>query len=138
MTELTDFQRKTEEIYPEISLRFWEPLEKHTSFRIGGPAEVMAFPKNPEQLGLLLNKSALLDCKPVILGAGTNVLAPDEGVRGLVEKLPEKLRQAAKAREANPEASLSELAAMMEPPITKPAMNHRLQRIVQLAKEAAQ
>ena len=84
MTELTDFQRKTEEIYPEISLRFWEPLEKHTSFRIGGPAEVMAFPKNPEQLGLLLNKSALLDCKPVILGAGTNVLAPDEGVRGLV------------------------------------------------------
>ena len=84
MTELTDFQRKTEEIYAGISLRFWEPLEKHTSFRIGGPAEVMAFPKNPEQLGLLLNKSVLLDCKPVILGAGTNVLAPDEGVRGLV------------------------------------------------------
>ena len=84
MTELTDFQRKTEEIYAGISLRFWEPLEKHTSFRIGGPAEVMAFPKNPEQLGLLLNKSALLDCKPVILGAGTNVLAPDEGVQGLV------------------------------------------------------
>lgn len=84
MTELTDFQQKTKEIYPEISLRFWEPLEKHTSFRIGGPAEVMAFPKNPEQLGLLLNKSVLLECKPVILGAGTNVLAPDEGVRGLV------------------------------------------------------
>ena len=56
--------------------------------------------------------------------------------RGLLEKLPEKLRQAAQARETNPEASLSELAAMMEPPITKPAMNHRLQRIVQLSKEA--
>ena len=84
MTELTDFQRKTEEIYPGISLRFWEPLEKHTSFRIGGPAEVMAFPKNSGELGQLLNKSVLLDCKPVILGAGTNVLAPDEGLRGLV------------------------------------------------------
>ena len=84
MTELTDFQQKTKEIYPEISLRFWEPLEKHTSFRIGGPAEVMAFPKNREQLGQLFHKSVLLDCKPVILGAGTNVLAPDEGVRGLV------------------------------------------------------
>ena len=58
--------------------------------------------------------------------------------RALLEQLPAKLRQAADAREANPEASLSELAAMMEPPITKPAMNHRLQRIVQLAKEAAQ
>ena len=56
--------------------------------------------------------------------------------RGLLEQLPEKLRQAAQAREANPEASLSELAAMMEPSITKPAMNHRLQRIVQLSKEA--
>ena len=55
--------------------------------------------------------------------------------RGLLEQLPEKLRQAAQAREANPEASLSELAAMMEPAITKPAMNHRLQRIVSMAKE---
>ena len=84
MTELTDFQRKTEEMYPGISLRFWEPLEKHTSFRIGGPAEVMAFPKDREQLGALLKKSVLLDCKPVILGAGTNVLAPDEGMPGLI------------------------------------------------------
>ena len=56
--------------------------------------------------------------------------------RALLEQLPAKLRQAVDAREANPEASLSELAAMMEPPITKPAMNHRLQRIVQLSKEA--
>ena len=91
MTELTDFQRKTEEIYPGISLRFWEPLEKHTSFRIGGPAEVMAFPKNSGELGQLLNKSVLLDCKPVILGAGTNVLAPDEGLDGLVICLKDAL-----------------------------------------------
>lgn len=54
-----------------------------------------------------------------------------------LESLPGKLLQAVKAREANPEASLLELAAMMEPPITKPAMNHRLKRIVELAKEAS-
>ena len=54
----------------------------------------------------------------------------------IVEQLPAKLKQAALAREANPEASLTELAAMMEPPITKPAMNHRLKKLVQLAKEA--
>lgn len=54
-----------------------------------------------------------------------------------LESLPGKLLQAVKAREENPEASLSELAAMMEPPITKPAMNHRLKRIVELAKEAS-
>ncbi len=50
-------------------------------------------------------------------------------------KLPQKLSDAAKARLKNPEASLSELAAMMEPPITKPAMNQRLKRIIQLSKE---
>ncbi len=55
--------------------------------------------------------------------------------RGALESLPPKLRQAAQAREENPEASLSELAEMMEPPITKPAMNHRLKRLVEMAKE---
>ena len=55
--------------------------------------------------------------------------------RGIFEKLPPKLRQAAQAREENPEASLTELAAMMEPPITKPAMNHRLKKLMALAQE---
>ena len=56
--------------------------------------------------------------------------------RKQLKSLPEKLQQAARAREENPEASLTELAAMMEPPITKPAMNHRLKKLVLLAKEA--
>ena len=55
---------------------------------------------------------------------------------GMIESLPSKLQQAARARQANPEASLTELAAMMEPPITKPAMNHRLKKLVEMAKEA--
>ena len=84
MTELTDFQRKLSAFLPEMELRFWEPMSKHTSFRIGGGAEVMAFPKNREELSELIKTSALLDCKTAILGAGTNVLAPDEGISGLV------------------------------------------------------
>lgn len=55
---------------------------------------------------------------------------------GRLESLPPKILQAAKAREENPESSLSELAAMMDPPITKPAMNHRLKKLVELSKEA--
>lgn len=58
--------------------------------------------------------------------------------RGVLEQLPAKLLQAAVAREENPEFSLSELAAVMEPPITKPAMNHRLKKLVQLAQEGLQ
>ena len=55
---------------------------------------------------------------------------------GMLEKLPAKLYQAAIARMNNPEASLTELASMMEPSISKPAMNHRLKRLIISAKEA--
>lgn len=56
---------------------------------------------------------------------------------GLLERLPAKLQQAAVAREENPESALSELAGMMEPPITKPAMSHRLKKLVAMAKEGS-
>ena len=84
MTYLTDFQQKIAAFLPEIEIRFQEPMANHTSFRIGGPAEVMAFPQSREELAKILKVSALLDCKPAILGAGTNILAPDAGIAGLV------------------------------------------------------
>ena len=84
MTELTVFQQKISAMIPHIELKMNEPMAKHTSFKIGGGAEVMAFPRNPRELSEILKASALLDCKPAILGAGTNVLAPDGGIRGLV------------------------------------------------------
>ena len=58
--------------------------------------------------------------------------------RGILEGLPEKLKQAAIAREQNPSGSLTELAAMMEPPITKPAMNNRMKKLAAIAKETVQ
>jgi len=84
MTNLTELQQKITALICDIELRFDEPMANHTSFRIGGGAEVMAFPKSIDELSRILKVSALLDCKSAILGAGTNVLAPDEGIRGLV------------------------------------------------------
>ena len=84
MTEMTEFQRKIAALLHNFDLRFAEPMAKHTSFRIGGNAEVMAFPRTRKELAQILNTSALLDCNTAILGAGTNVLAPDEGMDGLV------------------------------------------------------
>lgn len=84
MIELSDFQQKIAAFLPETEICFEESLAKHTSFRIGGPAEVMVFPKDQRSLSKALEVSKLLDCKPFILGAGTNVLAPDEGLRGIV------------------------------------------------------
>lgn len=82
--ELNQFQQRIADNLPQIALRFDEPMSKHTSFRIGGPAAVMAFPRNEEELSEVLKVSRKLDIKPVILGAGTNVLAPDEGLPGLI------------------------------------------------------
>lgn len=82
--ELTEFQKKLVTILPEIEFAMEEPMARHTSFRIGGPVEAMAFPKNAEELVKLLKTSALLHVTPAILGAGTNILAPDEGIRGLI------------------------------------------------------
>lgn len=84
MSILTELQQKFTTMLPDLELRLTEPLSKHTSFRIGGPAELMAFPKNSDELSRLLQMSRLLDCNCAILGAGTNILAPDAGVSGLV------------------------------------------------------
>ena len=81
--ELTELGQQIAAKAGEIPLRFDEPMAKHTSFRIGGGAEIMAFPETAGQLARLLEIGAELGIQPRILGAGTNVLAPDEGLPGL-------------------------------------------------------
>ena len=54
---------------------------------------------------------------------------------GRLNGLPDKLKQAAMLRLENPEDTLSQLAELFDPPITKSALNHRLRKLVELAKE---
>ena len=54
---------------------------------------------------------------------------------GQMDLLPEKLRQTAALRLSHPELTLSELAAEFDPPVTKSGLNHRLRKLVQMAKE---
>lgn len=82
MTQLTALQQKFAAFSGNV--KYNEPMSRHTSFRIGGDAEVMIFPENAAQLSLALKTCAQLGVKPWILGAGTNVLAPDEGLKGVV------------------------------------------------------
>lgn len=84
MAGLTPFQQKIVTLLPKIDLSFTETMARHTSFRIGGEVEVMAFPKNAQELAEILSTCKQLSTKPAILGAGTNVLAPDDGLHGLV------------------------------------------------------
>ena len=84
MIELTALQEKIATFSLLCQVKFDEPMSAHTSFRIGGGAEVMAFPKTKEELAQLLQVCLQAQIKPVILGAGTNVLAPDAGMPGVV------------------------------------------------------
>ena len=72
------------EALPELSVLPGEPLCSHTSFHIGGPAELLVCPKNRQELAACLRLCREQGIVPRILGAGTNVLAPDGGVGGVV------------------------------------------------------
>ena len=54
MMKLNDLQQRIFALLPQVEMRFFEPMAKHTSFRIGGPAEVMVFPKNASELSEIL------------------------------------------------------------------------------------
>lgn len=64
-----------------------EPMAKHTSFRIGGPADVLAQPGNEAELAALLKRAAHHAVPVTLVGNGSNLLVRDKGIRGLVIKL---------------------------------------------------
>ena len=91
MTELTILQQNISKQLPNVEHRFEEPMSKHTSFKIGGNAEVMVFPKSVDELAQTLRVTADLACPARILGAGTNILAPDQGIPGVIICLKDAL-----------------------------------------------
>jgi UDP-N-acetylmuramate dehydrogenase len=68
-------------------LRTGEPLSRHTSFRIGGPADVWVEVETVDELRRLLATARAAAVPVFVLGGGTNVLVSDRGVRGVVIKL---------------------------------------------------
>lgn len=64
-----------------------EPMAKHTSFRIGGPADLMAMPQSEQELQQLLQRAGEAKVPVALIGNGSNLLVRDKGIRGLVIKL---------------------------------------------------
>ena len=64
-----------------------EPMAKHTSFRIGGPADALAQPADEAELAALLQRAAEHAVPVTLVGNGSNLLVRDKGIRGLVIKL---------------------------------------------------
>lgn len=70
----------------EGQLLFDEPLAKHTYYRIGGPADLVAIPKSLSDLKLLSEYIRTSGTEFLIFGLGSNVLASDAGFRGIIVK----------------------------------------------------
>ena len=84
MIDWNEISKELHAAVPALTIFEEEPLSRHTSFRIGGPAALFVKPSDEEQLAQVLRFAASREILPRILGAGTNVLAPDEGLRELV------------------------------------------------------
>jgi UDP-N-acetylmuramate dehydrogenase len=61
-----------------------EPLARHTTYRVGGPAEVLASPATREEAAWLCGFAKRSGAPLTVLGAGSNVIAPDAGIAGVV------------------------------------------------------
>lgn len=83
---------------PELELRRDEPMSRHTTFRVGGPAALMALPKTEKEAAAVLQAAAELELRPFFLGNGSNLLVADEGYDGLIVKY---VRGAGEVREAD-------------------------------------
>lgn len=69
--------------------RFDEPMSRHTSIRVGGPADALVSPKTIDDLAAVVQLAAKAKQPVFVLGAGTNLLVRDHGIRGVVVSLSE-------------------------------------------------
>ncbi|MBQ7147831.1 MAG: UDP-N-acetylmuramate dehydrogenase [Pseudobutyrivibrio sp.] len=79
----TDIYKELQERFPELEFLLDEPMKKHTTFRIGGPADIYVEPSVTSMVPLI----ALLREKNVpfmVIGNGSNLLVADDGIEGVV------------------------------------------------------
>lgn len=72
---------------PGASVRAYEPMASHTTFRIGGPADIYVQPLNLEQLAEVTRFAREHGLPVMVIGNGSNLLVGDRGVRGIVVRL---------------------------------------------------
>lgn len=86
MTLLEGLEKRLREECPELDLRKNEPMSKYTTFRVGGPAALMALPRG-EGVHKVIETAFHCNVQPFFLGNGSNLLVSDNGYDGFVIKL---------------------------------------------------
>lgn len=76
-----------------LEVRYGEPMRSHTTFRIGGPADVMVLPSSAQQAAQALRAAQAAQVPVTVVGNGSDLLVRDGGIRGMVLKLGENLAE---------------------------------------------
>ena len=87
MEPLHALQTKLKQHLPQLDLRVAEPMAKHTTFRVGGPAALLALPKGEGEVRQILQLAHQVGVAPFFLGKGSNLLVADKGVDRFLIKL---------------------------------------------------
>ncbi len=87
MERVRKLQKLLAERHPSLELRADEPMSRHTTFRIGGPAALMALPRTAGEAKAAVKTARELGIEPFILGNGSDLLVADEGYPGFIIKL---------------------------------------------------
>lgn len=86
MDQFTALIQELNRRVPQLELREQEPMAAHTTFRIGGPARLMALPKSRKEAVAAVGAARALGISPFFLGNGSDLLVSDQGFDGLVIK----------------------------------------------------
>lgn len=78
------FYNYLKEMIPSERIRLDETMSRHTTFRVGGPADYFIVPESIEELSKLVKYLNLVEREYFILGNGSNLLVGDHGYRGVV------------------------------------------------------
>ncbi len=87
----TDFDNRLKNTIDEISIYKNEPMKKHTTFRVGGPADYFIVPKSLEEVRQVIALCKEMSLPYYILGNGSNLLVSDNGYRGVVIQIYKEL-----------------------------------------------
>jgi UDP-N-acetylmuramate dehydrogenase len=82
---LVGLERRLREVVRDV--RRDAPLARHVAFRVGGPADLLVIPRDVEELRGVVRVLSGDGITPVIIGAGSNLLVGDRGIRGIVVKI---------------------------------------------------
>ncbi|WP_303152171.1 FAD-binding protein, partial [Megasphaera elsdenii] len=84
---LTTFVSELSNSVPMERILLDEPMSEHTTFAVGGPADVLILPESVKEMSLAIRAARRLELPVTVLGGGSNVLVRDGGIRGVVIQL---------------------------------------------------